>query len=171
MAARPRSRSEPVRVPRRPIAIAILAALAALAIGCGGDDEDAGAPTEERPGDATVGAEPVEPEAEASASAPVRSAILAFLSSDDPALACDAATERFLAEAFGDRAGCEAAQGARSAADTVRVRSVREEGDAALAVAVPAGGPNDGERLRVELVREQGEWRIDGIRSDAPVGP
>jgi hypothetical protein len=171
MAHRPRSRSRLVRAARGPIAIAPLAAIAALAIGCGGGDEDAGVPAEERPGDATTGAQPVEPEAEGSASAPVRSAIVAFLSSDDPALACDAATDRFLAAAFGDRAGCEAAQGARSAADAVRVRTVRQEEDAALAVAVPVGGPNDRERLRVELVLEEGGWLIDGIRSDAPVGP
>jgi hypothetical protein len=53
----------------------------------------------------------------------------------------------------------------------VEVSEVRIDGDAAKALAVPTGGPSDGERIRVELVRGGGVWKIDSLRSNAPVGP
>ena len=40
---------------------------------------------------------------------------------------------------------------------------------AATARAVPSGGPSDGERIKVELVRRGGVWKVDSLRSNAPV--
>jgi hypothetical protein len=35
----------------------------------------------------------------------------------------------------------------------------------------PSGGVYDGERITVSLVREGGEWKIDALHSNVPVGP
>ena len=112
------------------------------------------------------------PQPEASVAEFVEDAIRGFLASGDAATVCEnAVAERFLRESYGDRQGCVGAQGPGSAARSVKVTNVEEDGEAALAVAVPRGGSNDGEHLEIELVLEDGAWMIDGISSDAPVGP
>jgi hypothetical protein len=96
----------------------------------------------------------------------------AVLTSGEPLLACDLyVTPRYLRTAYGGRDGCTRAQGEKATADSVAVKSVNVKGEDADAVAVPSGGASDGERLEITLVRQGGAWRIDRVRSDAPVGP
>lgn len=102
----------------------------------------------------------------------IRRAVEGFLSSTDPAVVCaETVTMGFLREGFGDRNGCLDAQTSGSAADSVEITGIDAQARSARVVAVPAGGPNDGERLKIDLVRDGPTWRIDGIRSNVPVGP
>jgi hypothetical protein len=154
------------------VVIVLIVYLLANAGGGGdeGDSDTSGADSGQvDSGDATGEASP---EPEASTAELVEDAIRGFLASGDAAIVCEeVVTERFLRNSYGDRQGCVDAQGPGSAARSVRVTAVEEAEKAALAVAVPRGGPNGGENLEVELVFENGAWRIDGISSDAPVGP
>lgn len=101
----------------------------------------------------------------------IRSAIEGFLASGDPSVVCEeTVTETFLREAFGDRRGCEDAQSSGSAARSVEIKKIDIDAGSAFAVAVPKGGPSGGDRLEIELV-DEGDWLIDRISSDVPVGP
>ena len=73
---------------------------------------------------------------------------------------------------YGDEQGCRAAVEAQGSF-SVAVGDVRVDGDAGTAetTAVPDGGPNKGETLTVRLVDEDGVWKVDFVRSDAPAGP
>ncbi len=185
---------------RRFGALYAVAALATLAVGCGGDgaDSSAGSPdgppatqttqqeaATERSGEsaaadrtangnrATKGEareRPRDREQDLSPEEAIRRAIEGFLASGDAALVCRrTVTDRFLREAYGDRRGCEDAQGAGSAARSVDIKQIDVE--SGRAVAVPKGGPSGGDRLEIELARDGGEWMIDRIASDVPVGP
>jgi hypothetical protein len=124
---------------------------------------------ESRPEPRDQGSGADDPESRAQA---IRRALNGFFTSSDPAIVCEGAvTVRFLREAFGDRRGCVDAQTAGSAARTLEIKRTDGTADSVTAVAVPAGGPNGGERLEIDLVRDGRDWRIDGIRSDVPVGP
>jgi hypothetical protein len=156
-------------------ALALVAALFVLLAGCGADDDG------DEDGDtaATV-ATPAAPPTE-TAPAPnagvrndeqlIRIAIEGALASGEPAKACGLfVTDDYLTDTYGDRAGCEAAQPG-GAAQSVKVSGIAVEGDEATAVAVPSGGPSNGERLEVSLVREGGGWKLDALKSNVPVGP
>jgi len=95
------------------------------------------------------------------------------LTGADPAVACgDLVTERYLRRSFGDQAGCEAAQRDLEAADSAGVSQVVVFPDSvAQAVAKPRGGLYDRDRLRAELVLDEGIWMLDSLRSNVPVGP
>jgi hypothetical protein len=162
----------------------VLALVLGLA-GCGSDDEGGGdgrAPrTTERVGTKFAEPAPKGPvkgkvqkggQSSLPPEAQVDLAIKAVLASGVPGLACDRhATERYVESSFGGRSGCVRSTVPASAASSVEVTAIRTDGDAARAVAVPTGGPSDGERIRVELVREGGVWKVDSLRSNAPVGP
>ena len=45
------------------------------------------------------------------------------------------------------------------------------DGDRATARAIPRGGPSSGETITVRLVKTGGVWKVDSLRSNAPVGP
>lgn len=95
-----------------------------------------------------------------------------MLASGLPSLACDdSATKNFVKTTFGDRAGCERASVPASAASFVDVTAIVIKGDKATATARPTGGPSDGETIKVELRRQGGAWKVDSLRSNAPVGP
>jgi hypothetical protein len=36
---------------------------------------------------------------------------------------------------------------------------------------VPHGGVYDGEKLTVSLIKEDQDWKVDSLKSNAPVGP
>ena len=69
-------------------------------------------------------------------------------------------TSNYVRTAFGDRRGCLAAQQPGSFAGSVSVSAIAVRSDRARATAVPAGGPSDGERIKVELVLQG--WRLEG---------
>jgi len=104
--------------------------------------------------------------------AQVDRAIKGVLASGVPGLACDRhATARFVRTAFGSRAGCRRSTVPASAARSVSVREIDVRGRTASAKAVPDGGPSDGETIWIRLVRAGGVWKVDALRSNAPVGP
>jgi hypothetical protein len=169
-------------VASRPALVLGLALLAALAA-CGSDDDRGDGRemrTTERAGTKRAEQVPTGPvkgkvqtaDASLPPEAQVDLAIKRVLASGIPGLACDRhATERYVRTAFGDRAGCRRSTVPASAASSVRVSAIRISGDDARAVAVPTGGPSGGERIRIELIRAGGVWKIDSLRSNAPVGP
>jgi hypothetical protein len=156
---------------RRAIALVCLAGACA---GCGGDSdapEDAtpsttdGAPTATTTTQGGLEGDEIGREA-------IPSTLIGAFASDDPKLACETyVTDRYLATAYGDRAGCEAAVQAGGLARELDIRSIEREADRAAALVVPDGGPSDGEPVRVSLVLAGGIWKVDGARSRVPVGP
>jgi hypothetical protein len=99
-------------------------------------------------------------------------AIKSVLASGVPGLACRRyATERYVQKTFGSRGGCVQSTLPSSAAQTVTVVKIEVDGDRATAVALPSGGPSDGERIKVGLVHPDGVWQVDTLKSNAPVGP
>jgi hypothetical protein len=97
----------------------------------------------------------------------------AVLTGRDPRRVCgELVTDRYLREAYGGAAGCEAAQADAKPAKGVRLsRIVVLPDSVAQASAAPKGGLYDGERLRAELVLDDGLWKLDALRSNVPVGP
>lgn len=156
-------------------AVALVAASLIAVAGCGGDD-DGGEP---EPAPVTTGTAPPTQSAPTQPATTgesdeqlIRAAIEGALASGDPSRACDrSVTQAYVVSVYGDRAGCDAAQASGGAAKSVRASGIAISGDEATAVAVPAGGPSNGESLDVSLVREGETWKVDSLRSDIPVGP
>jgi hypothetical protein len=66
------------------------------------------------------------------------------------------------------------AQTSKSAATSVRISTVTQTSNQpgmASVKAVASGGVYHGEKLTVSLVKEQNAWHVDGLKSNAPVGP
>jgi hypothetical protein len=80
-------------------------------------------------------------------------------------------TDHFVEVAYGTEQACEQATKAGGTASSIDVRSLETNGDTATATVIPKGGPSSGDKLTVELVNEGGIWKIDSLKSDAPVGP
>jgi hypothetical protein len=151
--------------------------------GCGADEETEGTPADTGSPTApttTSHAQPSTPqapdgadvEAQLPPEAQVDLAIKGVLASAAPDLACRRyATRGYVETTFGSRAGCVNSTVPASAAESVKVTKVEISGDEATAKAVPSGGPSDGETIKVELVRQGGIWKVDSLRSNAPVGP
>jgi hypothetical protein len=96
----------------------------------------------------------------------------AVLTSADPVKACkEFVTPQFVKTTYGNRQGCVEAQVPAGAADSVAVSKVQVHGRSATAVAVPSGGPSDGERISAHLVIQGSVWKVNVLRSNAPVGP
>ena len=158
--------------------LAVAMVVVALA-GCGGDDDDTAGPNTTATStraptttSATHGS-PDAPAAESPATGEaVRTAAEAVLTSSDPGKACGKyVTEHYLSVAYGGRQGCVNAQVPGSAADQLEFKSVRVDGDRARAVVVPSGGPYDGERVTVSVVRDGPRWAVDALDANIPVGP
>ena len=164
--------------------LALLAASVALA-GCGGDEETTAgskaetstpAGTAKAPSTQQPPPPPKSPAGEVEASLPpdaqVDLAIKGVLASAAPDLACRRyATQGYVKTTFGSRAGCVQSTVPASAAEFVKVTKIEISGDRATAKALPTGGPSDGEEIAVRLVRQGGIWKVDSLRSNAPVGP
>jgi hypothetical protein len=98
------------------------------------------------------------------------------LTSSDPAKTCGTqyVTQHYLSAAYGGRQGCVQAQNPKNSADALRVGPVTQasnEPRMASVKASPRGGLYDGEKLTVSVVKEQDTWKVDGLKSNAPVGP
>jgi hypothetical protein len=160
------------------------ALIAALALAsCGGEDEpqqvtapavtgtDSGAPTATTPAATTPEDEPSpDPETDEEA---ITATLRSVLTIADPSSVCDElVTENYVEAAYGDVAGCRRAQADASVARDARVsRIVISPESVAQASVMPDGGVYAGERLRAELVLDGGQWRVDSLRSNVPVGP
>jgi len=109
------------------------------------------------------------------------SATKAVLTATNPIVACIVAvTPGYVKTAYGGRGGCVAAVRGGAAASSARVVAARRSHGVAVVVAIPSGGPNGGERLRVSMVHEPAPlasgrtppvWRVESVRSNAKVGP
>jgi hypothetical protein len=180
-------------VPRPAKYAASLAAALALLAGCGGDDETTTAATtsetttaeasvktgpegtytnvdgpdgggDESGGDGASGS--------GSAGTTPEDALEAFFTSGAPAVACgEVVTPELIADAYGDEQGCRAAQVPGATPKSIEITELEESGDAAEAVVVPKGGPNDGFDHEVTLVREGDAWLVDSLEADIPAGP
>jgi hypothetical protein len=100
----------------------------------------------------------------------------AVLTSGEPDKACgtDYVTEDYLSKAYGGEQGCVQAQTAGSATKSVDIEGlVGGSGQAGTATVkvVPKGGVYDGEKITVSLVKDGQDWKIDSVKSNAPVGP
>jgi hypothetical protein len=98
--------------------------------------------------------------------------VRAVLARPDP-IACTprgAVTEHYLKAAYGSRQGCIKALKPGSVAKSVRFKGLQIGSDRATAVVVPTGGPYDGERITVSLVRDP-RWMVNQLKSNVPVGP
>ena len=170
----------------RPHAGALALAVGAIAAGglwgCGGDgDETASSPT--TTSTAVQGTASGRADAGGSrdggkqgqlltAKLHARLAIEAVLTSSNPADACGRfVTRHYLQVAFGSRQGCLQAQAPGSAARKLDAKDLRIDANRAAVVVVPSGGPYDGERLTVSLVRQGRRWAVDELHANVPVGP
>jgi hypothetical protein len=161
-----------------PRALALLLACAALACaaGCGSDDSnssDNAATTGTTP-ETVLGPSSV-PAPEPSApgdQALVRAAITGAFTSREAELACrQYVTPAYVAAAYGDDAGCEAAVKAGAQARAVSITRLSVGGDSATASVIPHGGPSGGETIEIRLLRRDGAWAVDTAKSNVPVGP
>lgn len=156
---------------------AAAALVVALLAGCGGGSgglEDLGVTTVVTDTAATVAAPPAAPTAGVARSdeSLIRGAITAVFASGDPAAACEKyATLSYVATAYGDLSGCQAAQQAGAAARGVTTTGIVVSGGTATAVAVPIGGASAGERIELTLVEDGAVWKVDSARANVPVGP
>ena len=104
--------------------------------------------------------------------ASVRTSIEEVMASGDPAKACgEYVTPEFVERAYGDREACVRAQGPGSSARAVAVKKIAIAGEEATAIAVPDGGPSDGDTITASLILTGQVWKVDKLESDAPVGP
>jgi len=176
-------------------ALAMVLTAAVLAAGCGSDDSSGepttisvSAPTStttEAATDQSTAAVPPDdsagdPEAadDPGADRPrsIEDVVAAVMTaSEKPEVICDQlVTPNYVRTAYGDRAGCIAAQTPGALADSVEVADVQEAGDAAKATAVPKGGPYEGHDVTVALVPAtdlEGAWLVDSLIAHVPAGP
>jgi hypothetical protein len=103
----------------------------------------------------------------------VRQAVDAVLVSADPKKACGNkyVTQHYLEAAYGGEQGCAQAQRPGSAADNLGSYQATANGSRATVTARPSGGLYNGEKITVSLVKEDGNWKVDELKSNAPVGP
>ncbi len=165
-------------------AAALILACALALTACGGDDDQplqTTAPAVTGATDTTdeakapgTGAPEDEPSTDpASDKAAISATLEAVLTEQGPRQACgELVTERYLRDSYGGAAGCKAAQVDLKPAKSVRLSRIVVMPDSlAQAFAQPTGGLYDGERLRAELVLDDGVWKLDSLRSNIPVGP
>jgi len=105
----------------------------------------------------------------------VPTVINAVLTTADPKKACgsDYVTAHYLSAAYGSRQGCMKAQVPGSAAQWLRFEDVvtGRQPRRLHEQVISKGGVYDGQRLEITLVRVDGEWKVDQLKSNAPVGP
>jgi hypothetical protein len=94
--------------------------------------------------------------------ADVRAVIEDTATTGDPAHCTEDYTDNFV-EASGGPEGCEAGEkDPANQADSVDISEVKGVDEVyARAVVTPSGGPADGQELIVELVFEDGRWKVD----------
>jgi hypothetical protein len=77
-------------------------------------------------------------------------------------------TKDFLFQVYGGPHACIEAP---PLAHQLQFTAFHIAGNQATAVVVPSGGPYDGERLTVSLVKHTRGWAVDDLNADVPVGP
>jgi hypothetical protein len=103
---------------------------------------------------------------------PTAAVRLLLLSSDARAVcSSDLVTSHYLRAAYGGREACLNAVSSKNTAQSLRTASTRITDGTATVTVTPAGGLYDGEKITVSLTRSGSGWKVDAIRSNAPVGP
>ena len=159
----------------------VLTALVGLAVAlgiaaCGEKEEPEPAPpvteaTGSGGGGAEAGGQPGGQTESGNKEPPIKQTVEVVLNGSAPSVCSGpAVTSRYIKTAYGDVQGCEAAIKGLPVFD-VAVSDIQVSGDTATAKAVPDGGPNKGETIKVELVNEGGRWKVDSALSNAPAGP
>jgi hypothetical protein len=131
----------------RPIVVLALLAGALLA-GCGGGDD----------GDDGGGGGKDEQA--------IREVVRQSITTDTPEIDCDSrVSDSLIRRTYGDRARCVRVQrdDEERPARSVDFDDLRVDGDSASVRIVARGGDPDGARGTLELVREDGDWRIDDL--------
>ena len=157
----------------------VIAVLCAVAIAaCGGGDETttaAGTTTSSTqpdttttpPEESTTTVEAPEPEP-AGATDPLDAVDAVLTSRGTAEQACETfVTEHFIQTAYGGRANCVAAR-AGDLADGYRATVAK--GNTQVDV-IPKGGPYDGAKVEVDLVRDGDTYRVDALEAHVPAGP
>ena len=88
-----------------------------------------------------------------------------------PEQACGSyVTEGFIQDSYGGEENCIAARNGVALADTIEIDA--DGGDSTThLVVVPTGGPYDGAKVEVDLVREDDGYRVDALDAHVPAGP
>jgi hypothetical protein len=96
-----------------------------------------------------------------------------LLLSSNPSTGCssDVVTDHYLRAAYGGRDACLKAVSSKNTAQSLGTAAADVSGDKATVTVHPVGGLYDGEKITVSLVRSGDGWQVDGIKSNAPVGP
>jgi hypothetical protein len=103
----------------------------------------------------------------------VRQTVDAALMSPEPATACsdEVVTAHYLRVAYGGREGCEQAVSPQSVSSSLGPYEQQINADRATVKLHPSDGTYAGEVITVSLVKESGDWKVDSLKSNAPVGP
>jgi hypothetical protein len=89
--------------------------------------------------------------------------------SGDPAACTDSQTQRFTDQTSGDQGPGAAAvksceqNAADSVSDSAKTTNIEVDGDKATAEATFTGGAVDGQTLKLDLVKEDGKWKVDQL--------
>jgi hypothetical protein len=100
-------------------------------------------------------------------------AVRLLLLSPTPQTACssDVVTQHYLRAAYGGRGACLKAVSSKNAAKSLGAVGTRITDVTAMVTVHPVGGIYDGEKITVSLIKNGAGWQVDGIKSNAPVGP
>ncbi len=100
-------------------------------------------------------------------------AVRLLLLSSTPQTGCssDVVTQHYLRAAYGGRGACLKAVSSKNAAKSLGAVGTSITGGTAMVTVHPVGGIYDGEKITVSLIKNGAAWQVDGIKSNAPVGP
>lgn len=100
-------------------------------------------------------------------------AVRLLLLSSTPQTGCssDVVTQHYLRAAYGGRGACLKAVSSKNAAKSLGAVGTRITDGTAIVTVDPVGGIYDGEKITVSLIKNGAAWQVDGIKSNAPVGP
>ena len=100
-------------------------------------------------------------------------AVRLLLLSSTPQTGCssDVVTQHYLRAAYGGRGACLKAVSSKNAAKSLGALGTRITDGTAMVTVDPVGGIYDGEKITVSLIKNGAGWQVDGIKSNAPVGP
>jgi hypothetical protein len=100
-------------------------------------------------------------------------AVRLLLLSSTPQTGCssDVVTQHYLRAAYGGRGACLKAVSSKNAAKSLGALGTRITDGTAMVTVHPVGGIYDGEKITVSLIKNGAGWQVDGIKSNAPVGP
>ena len=89
-----------------------------------------------------------------------------------PREACDEfVTPAFIEISYGGVRNCMESRTPDALADSIEVRSSMKTDAGIHLVVVPAGGPYDGKKVEVDLVRDGDGFRVDSLTAHVPAGP